>query len=250
MTKGQFFLGTSGWIYSHWEKVFYPPEVSSRSRLKYYSKFFNTVEVNYSFYHLPRKTTYQLWYQQTPNEFVFSLKVSRFITHIKRLKGIKSSWEEFFRRAGGLKEKLGPFLFQFPPSFKADLSTRNYFEKFLEYLNKRYPHNRFAFEFRHRSWFNKDIYQILKENNVSLVVADSSRYPKADVITADFVYIRMHGPNTMFASNYSKKELRDLANKITDWQNQGLDIYCYFNNDFYGYAIKNAITLKQILRKI
>ena len=112
------FIGTSGWVYSHWERIFYPENLPSKDKLKYYSQHFKTVEINYSFYHLPRPSTYQNWYSQTPDDFLFAVKASRFITHIKRLKGVKDAWKQFLENALNLKEKLGPILFQFPSSFK------------------------------------------------------------------------------------------------------------------------------------
>jgi uncharacterized protein YecE (DUF72 family) len=277
---GKLFIGTSGWIYSHWEKVFYPENLSAKNKLKYYSSFFKTVEINYSFYHLPRSTTYQKWYCETPADFIFSVKASRFITHIKRLKRVKKPWKQFIENALYLKEKLGPILFQFPPSFQVTEENLKRLEDFLIQINhltiKPFNNLRFAFEFRHKSWcdpegkssvsygVNKKIYNLLKKYNVAWVIADSPNYPyietlkkfrsgrsikngnrpKAEAVTADFVYMRMHGSKILFASKYTKKELKDLAQKIKKWL-KNHDVYCYFNNDAYGYAIENA---KELLR--
>lgn len=251
--KGKIYIGTSGWVYSHWVGKFYPKKLPSSKRLEFFSRYFNTTEINYSFYHLPRKTTFQRWYFQTPKEFIFAVKASRFITHIKRLRGVKEAWREFFENAKSLKEKLGPILFQLPPSFKASQENIESLKKFLkilsEDLSSRHPFLlRFAFEFRHRSWIEKQIFDLLKKYNISWVIADSSRYPKSETITADFVYLRMHGPGALFASKYTKKELEDLAKKIKKWQKEKRDIYVYFNNDFYGYAIQNAQYLKKLLK--
>ena len=268
MTK--LFIGTSGWVYSHWEGIFYPEDLPAKDKLKYFSKHFKTAEINYSFYHLPRPSTYQNWYNQTPEDFLFAVKASRFITHIKRLQGIKKAWKQFIENALYLKEKLGPILFQFPPSFKATTETITRLEKFLKLTEAR-PLSvlqgsilcRKAFEFRDKSWCDKKIYNLLKKHNAAWVIADSPRYPyietllkfrsgrlakgenrpKAEVVTADFVYIRMHGSKVLFASKYTKKELSYLAEKIKKWLKQGLSVYCYFNNDFHGYAIENARTL-------
>jgi uncharacterized protein YecE (DUF72 family) len=245
---GKLFIGTSGWIYSHWEKVFYPENLSAKDKLKYYSSFFKTVEINYSFYHLPRPTTYQKWYLETPADFIFSVKASRFITHIKRLKGVKKPWKQFIENALYLKEKLGPILFQFPPSFQVTEENLKRLEDFLIQINhltiKPFNNLRFAFEFRHKSWCDEKIYDLLKKYNVAWVIADSPSYPKVEVITTDFVYMRMHGSKILFASKYTKKELKDLAQKIKKWL-KNHDVYCYFNNDAYGYAIENA---KELLR--
>jgi uncharacterized protein YecE (DUF72 family) len=237
------YIGTSGWIYFHWQGIFYPEDLPSKDKLKYFSQHFKTAEINYSFYHLPRPSSYQNWYLQTPEDFLFAVKASRFITHIKRLSGVKEAWEQFLENALYLKEKLGPILFQFPPSFRANAVEIKRLEDFLKLITK--DKIRYAFEFRHKSWQDKKIYELLKKYNVAWVIADSSRYPKVEVVTADFVYIRMHGSKILFASKYTKKELEDLAQKIKKYLKQGLDVYVYFNNDAYGYAIENA---KELLK--
>ncbi|MCD5396366.1 MAG: DUF72 domain-containing protein [Candidatus Pacebacteria bacterium] len=253
MKKGsaKIYIGTSGWVYSHWIGRFYPEDLSPKDPLKFFSKFFNTVEINYSFYHLPRPKTFENWYLQTKKGFLFSVKVSRFITHIKRLKDVKEPWEQFFENAKYLKEKLGPFLFQFPPSFRAEEENIKPLEKFLQLIcfNPRKSASvRFAFEFRHKTWLDKKIYNLLKKHKVAWVIADSSRYPKSEVVTSDFVYVRMHGPAELFASKYSEKNLKDLAQKIKKWQKEKKDVFVYFNNDFYGYAVENALFLKKLLK--
>jgi len=232
------FIGTSGWVYPHWEGIFYPEDLPSKDKLKYFSKHFKTAEINYSFYHLPRPATYQNWYNQTPEDFLFAVKASRFITHIKRLQGTKEASKQFIENALNLKEKLGPILFQFPPSFKATEENVSRLEGFLKLITKR--KTRYAFEFRHKSWCDKKIYNLLKKHNAAWVIADSPNYPKAEDVTADFIYIRMHGSKVLFSSSYTKKELKDLAQKIKKWLKQRLDIYVYFNNDAYGYAVGNA----------
>lgn len=241
------FIGTSGWAYSGWENIFYPEDLPSKERLKYFSRHFKTTEINYSFYHLPRPSTYQKWYSQTPKDFLFAVKASRFITHIKRLKGVKEAWKIFIENALNLKEKLGPILFQFPPSFQATEENIKRLKDFLKLIIKSTSPGvviRSAFEFRHKSWCEEKIYKLLKKYNVAWVIADSSRYPRADIVTADFVYIRMHGPGALFSSKYSKAELKDLARKIKKWL-KDCDIFVYFNNDFYGYAVENS---KELLK--
>lgn len=262
------FIGTSGWLYGHWQEVFYPENLLSKNynpaatHLQYYSKHFKTVEINYSFYRLPRPSTYQNWYSQVSADFIFAVKASRFITHIKRLKNVKSAWKTFIENGLNLKEKLGPILFQFPPSFKASNENIERLEKFLELIRKdslsRLPPTnilvggerksaKFAFEFRHKSWCDEKIYKLLKKYNVAWVIVDSPKYPKKEIITANFVYIRMHGSKILFASKYTEKELKNLAKKIKKWLKQKLDVYCYFNNDAYGYAVENAKTLIDML---
>ena len=250
------YIGTSGWIYPHWDKVFYPKKLNPKNKLRYFSQYFKTVEVNYSFYHLPKITTYRNWYSQTLKDFLFSVKVSRFITHIKRLKGTKTAWRRFIKNALTLKEKLGPFLFQFPPSFKAVPENIKKLEDFLKLICKsssEYPFKtptlRFAFEFRHQSWCRKEIYKILKKYNIAWVIADSPRYPKSEQVTADFVYIRLHGSQILFSSKYTEKELKNLAGKIKKWLKQKKDVFVYFNNDVQGFAVENAKELMALLDK-
>jgi len=248
--RGRFLIGTSGWVYSHWQGIFYPENLPAKNKLKYFSQHFKTTEINYSFYHLPRPSTYQNWYKQVPADFIFAVKASRFITHIKRLKRIKEAWQQFIENALNLKEKLGPILFQFPPSFKITEENIKRLENFLKVLKgdslkfKVYS-LRFAMEFRHESWCNEKTYKLLEKYNCAWVIADSPSYPRADVATADFVYIRLHGSKVLFSSKYTKNELNSLAEKIKRWLKQNLDIYCYFNNDFHGYAIENA---KELLK--
>lgn len=244
--KGKIFIGTSGWIYSHWNGIFYPEKLSLKEKLLFYSKHFRTTEINYSFYHLPRKRTFKNWYNITPKNFIFSVKGSRFITHIKRLKDIKEPLKNFIENAKELKEKLGPILFQFPPSFKKEREETERFKKFLE-LIKKYKLS-FAFEFRHKSWFQEKIYNLLRKYNSALVIADSSRYPKAEICTTDFVYFRFHGPGSLFSSKYSKEQLEKFAQLIKKFLKEKKDIFCYFNNDFSGFAIENAKELIKLLK--
>jgi len=250
MPRGKVYIGTSGWVYSHWDGVFYPQDLPSKNKLKYFSKHFKTAEINYSFYRLPRPTTYQKWYLETPEDFLFAVKASRFITHIKRLKGVKAAWKNFLNNALNLKEKLGPILFQFPPFFKATSENIQRLEGFLRFITPLLKRGscKFAFEFRDKSWCDKKIYNLLQKYNAAWVIVDSPAYPRADEITTDFVYVRMHGSKVLFTSNYTKKELQDLAKKIKNWQTQDLNVYVYFNNDALGYAVENAKILKQLIR--
>lgn len=266
MKDGKLFIGTSGWVYPHWEKIFYPDGLPKKDKLKYFSQHFQTTEVNYSFYRLPSRAVYQNWYNQTPNGFVFTVKASRFITHIKRLKEVGDSWKIFLENTLELQDKLGPILFQFPPNFAATDENVKRLEKFLDLLRGQtfaigggltsiFPNLRFAFEFRHKSWCDEKVYKLLSKYNAAWVIVDSPSFPKAEIITADFVYVRMHAPTpkdlvwghgarALFSSKYTNEELKNLAQKIKKWQKAGRDIYCYFNNDAEGYAVKNA---KQLL---
>jgi uncharacterized protein YecE (DUF72 family) len=243
----RFFLGTSGWNYYGWRGSFYPEGLPSRQWLSYYAERFNSAEVNYSFYHLPQAKTYENWYRQTPGAFVFALKASRLITHIKRLKTVKDQWKEFAGRALGLKEKLGPILLQFPPSFHATAENLERIEEFLGYPASR-PPLRLAMEFRHDSCFGEEVLALLRSHEAGLVISHSSRYPVPEVTSsAPFVYFRFHGPEALFASSYSDAELGRWGMQMKAFLKKGRDVYAYFNNDVGGYALDNAQTLRRIV---
>jgi len=234
-------VGTSGWSYQHWQGLFYPEDLPPGKWLEYYAKHFDTVELNSPFYHLPRLTTFENWYQRTPKDFLFSVKASRFISHILKLNGAREPLQKLLENAAGLKEKLGPVLFQLPPNFTLDLDR---LEKFLKILP---TDQRFAFEFRHESWFGDEVYELLKKTHSALAISDTPKYPLIFEVTADFVYVRLHGHEILYASKYSKKELEVWAGRIKDWLTDGLDVYVYFDNDANANAVRNATELKESL---
>ena len=242
-------VGTSGWSYGGWDQVFYPEGVkSTQDRLAFYAQDFDTVEVNYSFYHLPKPETYQKWAAVVPAEFLFAVKASRFITHIKKLQGVEEAWGKFLDNARTLGKRLGPVLFQFPPVLRADPERLSRFLAFLRHdsaLPPVYP----VFEFRHTSWFTEAIYAILREARASLCIAHSARYPCVEEITSDLVYYRFHGPESLFASRYSDGELRSWTKRIRPLLDGGKSVYIYFNNDLHGYAVENARTLRKLIEK-
>lgn len=245
MNKGEtnLYIGTSGWSYPHWEGIFYPKDLAKKKQLEYFAKHFNTVELNSSFYHLPKESTFANWYERTPKDFLFSVKVSRFISHVKYLKDCKEPWLNFYQRAKLLKEKLGPFLIQLPPNWKKDLERLRGFIKMIKEIS---PKERLAFEFRNESWFSSEVYQFFKaQKNLSFCIADSAIWPKTPEPFGDFVYIRFHGPGRLYGSDYSKEELKEWSRRIKDFLKEGLNVYCYFNNDFQGFALENA---KELLK--
>ena len=231
-------IGTSGWSYNHWRGPFYPENLPSGRWLEFYAENFDTVELNSSFYHLPKKKTFENWYQRTPNGFVFSVKASRFISHILKLSNALDPLQRFIDNAMGLKEKLGPILFQLPPKFTLDFER---LEKFTKILPK---DQRFTFEFRHQSWFCNEVYQLLQKNNLALTISDTPKYPLVEKVTADFVYARLHGHDVLYTSKYSKADLEDWAAKIKTWLAAGLDVFVYFDNDANAHASQNAKELK------
>lgn len=243
------FIGTSGWTYSSWKGTFYPEDLPSRDYLEFYSREFESTEVNYSFCHLPRPSTYEKWAAQVPVTFIFALKTSRFITHVKRLLDVEEAWATFVQNALALGPHLGPVLLQFPPSFRCD---RRKLAAFLGIAQRPAPKQhplRLAFEFRHESWFSEQTYALLSRHNAALCIADSPRYPRKDVLTADFVYLRFHGRTDLFASKYTDAELLEEAKRIRRYLRDRRDVYVYFNNDALGHAIANARTLNHLLRK-
>ncbi len=233
-TIGKLYIGTSGWSYKHWRGVFYPEDLPQSKWLGFYAKHFSTVEINNSFYRLPKRETFKSWKDKTPSGFVFAVKASRYITHVKKLKDVDEAWERFFYNALALGEKLGPVLFQFPASWHANAER---LAGFLSILPDGY---RYAFEFRNESWFNDGIYSLLEKKKAALAIADSPQWPLVLETTAPFTFIRMHGGRILYASDYSAKELSEWAQKVAGYLNRRLDVYVYFNNDAHGYAVKNA----------
>ena len=238
-------VGTSGWSYQNWAGDFYPEDLPPRQYLQFYAKHFPAAEVNYSFYHLPRVTTYEHWRQQVPQHFIFALKCSRLITHTRRLDGVEDAWKQFLSNAQVLGPQLGPILFQFPSTFAMDCRRLS---RFLSLVRASANTSlRTAFEFRHASWFVDAVYNLLADHQAALCIADSPEYPRHDVITTDFIYYRFHGRTCMFASNYTPKELSLEATKMKEQLKEGADIYAFFNNDAEGHAVPNARRLMQLV---
>ncbi len=254
MEESRIYIGTSGWNYGHWQGIFYPEDIKSHDLLSYYSRYFSTVEINSSFYHLPRETTFSNWRKKVPKDFLFSVKVWRRITHLKKLNKIEDDLKIFWQRCMILKEKLGPLLFQFPPSFQATKENIKRLENLSKFiranlrLNPRQSAGRHsALEFRHQSWFDESIYKILKKYNLALCWADTPCYPYQEVVTTNYVYFRLHGHEQLYASKYTKTQLQDYAQKIKKCLKKGFDVFIYFDNDFAGHAVENAKTLKTLV---
>lgn len=247
-TSSRTLVGTSGYSYKHWAgDIFYPSGLPQTKWLEYYARSFDSVEINVSFYHLPKKQTFESWYAKTPKDFMFAVKGSRYITHMKKLENCEESVEFFFQNTCGLKEKLGVVLWQLPPSFHLNPQRLEGFCNLLR-GNTVARKSRQAFEFRHQSWFCREVYALLRDFNYSLCIAHSIRWPsQATVTAADYAYLRFHGGETFDDSNYSDEELQVWASKARAWRSEGRDIYSYFNNDAYGYAITNALRFRELL---
>jgi uncharacterized protein YecE (DUF72 family) len=238
----QLSIGCSGFSYKHWKKTFYPEDLPERKWLEYYSRVFSTVELNVTFYHLPSQSAFRSWKRGTPPRFVFAVKGSRFITHVKRLLDPQEPLIRFFEGASLLEEKLAVVLWQFPPAFKLNLDR---FSAFLVLL-KKYPY-RHAFEFRHESWIESSLIDLCRSNNAALCMADSPPHLDELPVTADFVYLRRHGQRARYAGRYSKDQIARDAERISKYQAGGKDVFIYFNNDAHGYAPQNAGELSDML---
>ncbi|OGI04718.1 MAG: hypothetical protein A2104_00545 [Candidatus Melainabacteria bacterium GWF2_32_7] len=234
-------IGTSGWHYKHWLGTFYPNNFSEKDFLNYYKDHFCTVEVNNSFYHLPQEKTIVQWRETAPEDFIFSVKASRYITHMKKLIDPEKSTALFFDRIEAFGDKLGPILFQLPPRFGFNPER---LKAFLNILPKNYKH---VLEFRDPSWFNPMAYDLMRENNVAFCIYYLGDFQSPKEITADFVYIRYHGPVTLGAGLYNKDDINNFSNDIKGYMEQGKQVFAYFNNDQAGFATQNAAELQQIL---
>lgn len=242
MRMAKVFVGCSGWQYPHWrEGVFYPECLPQKEEFNYYASKFSTVEINSTFYHSPRISVWEGWGRKAPEDFIYAVKMSRWLTHMKKLVEPKEEWVRFYEGAKKLGKHLGPILFQLPPSLHKDLSK---LQGLVGVLPKK---ERFAFEFRNESWYDDEVYAFLRSQNWAWVIVSHPRLPLVFETTADFVYLRFHGSKSLYSSCYSDQELRQFAGRIKGWLKEGLDVYAYFNNDAYGFAPKNALSLKKML---
>jgi len=235
-------IGTSGWFYEHWWGRFYPEGLKKQDFLKYYTKYFNTVELNSSFYHLPKETTVEGWHKKVPKDFIYAPKASRVITHYQKLADSKESLNLFLSRVKILKEKLGPVLYQLPPYLKKDTKL---LKNFIKLLPKKLRH---TIEFRNTTWLQKDVFKILKDNNIAFCIISLPKFPIVLETTADFTYLRLHGEEGKYSSSYTNRQLKGWSKNIKNFLKQKLDIYVYFNNDANAYAVNNALQLKKLIK--
>jgi len=233
-------IGTSGWVYRHWQGLFYPANLPQKQWFAYYARSFDTVEINSTFYHLHNASVFEHWRQQAPDGFLYSIKASRIITHNQRLEGCQDTLETFLSRASLLGETLGPVLFQLPPSFSLDLSR---FESFLALLPQGFS---YAMEFRNPTWLTEEVFALLERFGVALCIHDMSPLQVPLRITAKFVYLRFHG-DVDHTGDYPLETLALWAERMKAWQRNGLAVFAYFNNDASGMAVRNALTVKQLL---
>lgn len=234
-------IGTSGWVYKHWRGIFYPKELPSSQWFNYYAREFDTVEINNSFYRLPSSETFDEWREQAPSNFIYSVKASRYLTHLKRLTDPEDPLQRFFDRATHLRHSLGPILYQLPPRWHVNLAR---LEHFLSVLPKGYTH---VVEFRDQTWFIEEVFQVLERYNIAYCVHDMRPLQVPLRVTSKTVYLRFHG-NISHDGDYTASQLKKWAERITKWESEGRDIFVYFNNDPHGHAIKDARELKKLVR--
>ena len=233
---GRILVGTSGYSYPHWREVLYPKGLPQGRWLEHYAAEFETVELNVTFYRLPKPATFEKWRDTVPSRFLFSVKMSRFITHIKRLNVESTSIKRFLGNVSVLAAKLGVILIQLPPSLKFDASL------VADFLGLLDPACRYTIEARSESFITDEFFSMLKERNVAWCISETAgRYPYSEAITADFVYVRLHGRERLYASSYRDDQLRGIKEKLVAW---GKETFVYFDNDFMGHAPQNALTLK------
>jgi uncharacterized protein YecE (DUF72 family) len=236
-------IGTSGFHYKHWCGTFYPEKTAQGKMLSCYLQHFDTVELNNPFYRLPSESTFDNWREATPDNFVFAVKASRFITHNKKLKDPQNALDKFFPPVAHLGKKLGPVLFQLPPSWKVNL------ERLREFLEMLPRDMRYTFEFREHSWISEEVNSVLREFNAAFCIYELAGFQTPLHVTADFVYVRLHGPEPgKYQGSYSDERLSQWADQIREWSTNLKAVYVYFDNDQAGYAAQNAVRLRSMLR--
>ncbi len=234
-----YYLGTSGWSYAGWRRIFYPEELPQREWLPFYAGHFNTVEINMTFYRFPKPETLLGWLERTPENFLFSLKANRQITHLKKIRGVKNEVRYFYILSDRLRHKLGCILFQLPPSLTLNIKL---LQEFLSTLS---PEYRNVIEFRHESWYTEEVFNLLNSYKVTFCSVSSKKVPGKLVQTSETGYLRFHGLTGGYRYDYTEEELKSWAEEIK--KSNIKEWFIYFNNDYRAYAIKNSHTLKKFL---
>lgn len=238
---GKIYIGTSGWSYKHWIGTFYPEGTKPAQLLSLYRQSFNTVEINSTFYGVPAKQTIINWKNALADDFVYVVKANRYITHFKKLHDAQEELFNFLENVSALEEKLGPVLFQLPPGLKTDTVL---LEDFLKLLPKAY---RYTFEFRNQTWYQEETYRLLQKYNCAFCIYQLAGHISPIEVTADFVYIRLHGPKGKYQGNYSEADLSLWAERCLQWSGNEKDVFVYFDNDEKGYAAFNAKRLNELV---
>jgi uncharacterized protein YecE (DUF72 family) len=233
-------IGCSGWNYRHWRETVYPKGLPARRWLEHYATLFDTVEVNNTFYRLPARSAVEAWAKESPGGFLFAVKASRYLTHMKRLTDMGQGVERFYDRIEPLAEtrKLGPVLWQLPGNFRRD-------DERLATALDQLPPGRHCFEFRHPSWFAKEVYALLRRHRVALVIGDHPERPfQTHELTANWTFVRFHYGERGRNGNYSSAELDDWRLRIARWRSK-VEVFAYFNNDWNGFAVRNGLELRK-----
>jgi uncharacterized protein YecE (DUF72 family) len=239
-------IGCSGWNYDDWRGRLYPEGLGTQRWLRRYAEEFDTVEVNSTFYRLASRDAVARWVEETPPAFLFAAKASRYLTHVRRLRDIEAGIARYYERIEPLREsgKLGPIVWQFPANFRRDEDTMGRIAETLTVV----PPGRHCFEFRHASWFAPPVYELLREHDAALVIGDSPKWPfQARELTAGWTLVRLHHGRRGRRGNYSQSELEQWARRIAQWRRRA-EVLVYFNNDWEGFAVENARSLRRRLR--
>lgn len=234
-------IGTSGWVYDDWKGRFYPADVGSEAMLPFYAQTFDTVEVNNTFYQLPSADSVDGWRERSPEGFLFAVKMNRYVTHRKNLLEPEEPVARFLDRVGRLDRKLGPVLVQLPPHWHVNV------ERLRSFITLLPQDRRYAFEFRHRSWYINEVYEALETGECAFCLHDHEDAPSPTEITADFIYVRFHGTEGGYHGEYAEEALAEWARKFAGWEEEGLDVYAYFNNDWQAHAVENGKRLRRLL---
>lgn len=238
-------IGTSGYHYKDWVGRYYPEGMKSHQMLAHYLRDFDTVELNNTFYQLPNESTFDAWRDNTPRDFLYAVKGSRFITHMIKLKDAQRGLTNFMPRAERLGAKLGPILWQLPPGWKVNVER---LEEFLSLLPKKH---RYTFELRNETWMTDAVLEVLKKHNAAFCIYELAGYQSPLEMTADWTYVRLHGPTSFkYQGSYSDEQLAEWADRIRAWSRKMKAVYVYFDNDDSAYAVDNAIALKRMVKRL
>ncbi|MFP3960424.1 MAG: DUF72 domain-containing protein [Spirochaetaceae bacterium] len=236
-------IGTSGWNYPHWRGTFYPPHLPPQRWLTYYCRRFDTVELNKSFYNLPSANQFAAWAEAVPAGFTFAVKANRYITHMKKLKDPAETSARLTERARLLGDRLGPVLFQLPPRWRVNT------ERLASFLAALPPQHRYVFEFRDPSWMCPEVTRLLQEHGCAMCIYELAGFRSPLEVTADFAYVRLHGPGAAYEGSYDRETLAAWADWARRQHHAGIDVYIYFDNDQHGYAPANAAELHRLMQQ-
>ncbi|MFL5741670.1 MAG: DUF72 domain-containing protein [Flavisolibacter sp.] len=236
--KKRIHIGTSGWSYKHWRGLYYPEKLAASKWLQFYAQDFSVTEINRSFYRLPSPETIETWMHTVPKNFLFCPKMSRFLSHMKKLNDPEEPLHRFFTLFRPMKKMMGPVLVQLPEMlrFRYELA-----ENFYKMAKTQYPEFPMVMEVRHPSWLEQDSFTLMTRFNVGFVISQSGEeFPYSEMVTAKNIYVRFHGPEELYASSYPDKILKEFARKFRKWVKQGHEVWAFFNNDIHGYATGDA----------